>query len=152
MTAILGRPPQWELVDLDQKRIGAKVQELMPPNFNTGWRANFNTRWRAPIWWIMTKVALALTRHDKTPEETGEGFHGAAQAAYRVGSAMWLVVFCQVLLIAAALVASVGGITCYAELYDPQSRTWSATGSLAYPRLTTLPPRLRMEESWSRAD
>lgn len=100
MKAIFGAQHQWDFVDLNRERIGKKVTELMPPNFNTGWRA--------PFWWIMTWVALALTGREKSVEQTGQDFHGTSQAAHRVGSAMWLLVMYQVLLIAAALVAFVG--------------------------------------------
>jgi hypothetical protein len=86
--------------DMDPQRIGRKVKDLMPPDFNTGWRA--------PFWWIMTAVSLALTGREYSIERTGEDFHGTAQAAYRVGSAMWLVVFYQVLLIVAAVVVFIG--------------------------------------------
>jgi hypothetical protein len=100
MKTLFGAQPRWDFVDLNKERIGAKVTELMPPNFNTGWRA--------PFWWIMTWVALALTGREKPVDQTGEEFHGTAQAAYRVGSAMWLIVMYQALLIAAAFVAFVG--------------------------------------------
>jgi hypothetical protein len=97
---IFGVQPQWNNEDLNRERIGTKVKELMPPDFNTGWRA--------PFWWIMTWIALLLTGREKPVEQTGEDFHGTAQAAYRVGSAMWLVVMYQVLLIAAAVVSFFG--------------------------------------------
>jgi hypothetical protein len=98
--AIFGVQPQWNYEDLNRERIGTKVRELMPPDFNTGWRA--------PFWWIMTWIALVLTGREKAVEQTGEDFHGTALAAYRVGSAMWLVVMCQVLLIAAAVISFFG--------------------------------------------
>jgi hypothetical protein len=101
--AMAGRLPQWNFVDLNVKRVSAEVGRLMPPDFNTGWRL--------PFWWIMSWVALSLTGRDRGPEQTGKEFHGAAQAAYRVGSAMWLVVMYQVLLILAAVVAFGGLVT-----------------------------------------
>jgi hypothetical protein len=92
-----GAQPEWNFEDLDRERIATKVRELMPPDFNSGWRA--------PIWWLMTRIDLVLTGREKQVEER---FRAPAQAAYRVGSAMWLLVFYQVVLIVAALVAFIG--------------------------------------------
>jgi hypothetical protein len=76
----------------------------MPPDFNTGWR------W--PIWKFMEGIARIFT--GSGPKPVDAEWDGMALSAYRVGSAMWLVVFYQGLLIAAAIV---GGIGLLVQLY-----------------------------------
>jgi hypothetical protein len=88
--------------DLDQKRIRDKVVHLMPPDFNTGWR------W--PVWWLMSKVALVLTGHGPSKDEYGEWFT-ITLAAYRIGSAYWLLILYQVVLIIAGIVSAIGFAT-----------------------------------------
>ncbi len=86
--------------DMNRERIGEQIRRLMPPDFNTGWRY--------PIWRVMELVALALTGHGPTADAVGQEWVGVAVATYRVGSAMWLIVFYQVVLLMAALVGLAG--------------------------------------------
>lgn len=89
--------------DLDANRITSKVVRLMPPDFNTGWRA--------PVWWVMTKVSLALTGRGPSIDEHGAEWFQTALSAYRVGSAYWLLILYQVVLIAAGIVGVIGFAT-----------------------------------------
>jgi hypothetical protein len=84
--------------DMDRSRMDDMLPRLMPPDFNTGWRK--------PIWKIMETIARMFTGSGPGPVDPE--WDGIALSAYRVGSAMWLIVFYQVLLIAAAIVGSVG--------------------------------------------
>jgi hypothetical protein len=84
--------------DMDTSRMYEMLPRLMPPDFNTGWRK--------PIWTFMEAIARAFT--GSGPKPIDPEWDGIALSAYRVGSAMWLIVFYQVLLIAAAIVGGIG--------------------------------------------
>jgi hypothetical protein len=86
-------------VDLNADRVISDVRRFMPPDFNTGWRK--------PVWWFMTKVALAVTGHGPRHEDVKMEWFNMAQSAYRVGSAYWLLIFYEVILIAAGLLGLV---------------------------------------------
>ena len=73
----------------------------MPPDFNFGWRY--------PIWRVMELIALALTGHGPTADAVGQKNRlESPWRTCRVGSAMWLIVFYQVVLLMAALVGLAG--------------------------------------------
>lgn len=84
--------------DMDKGRMDKMLPRLMPPDFNTGWR------W--PIWKFLEFIARVLT--GSGPQPVDPEWDGIALSAYRVGSAMWLIVFYQVLLIAVAIVGGIG--------------------------------------------
>src|ERR1700733_8851034 len=89
--------------ELRMTEIGAGVHRMMPPDFNSGWRR--------PIWRSMEIVAFLLTGRGPTENSVGRTSFGIAQAAYRVGSSMFLVIFIQFIMMLTAAVAVVGLLT-----------------------------------------
>lgn len=82
--------------DLNADRIVGDVRRFMPPDFNTGWRT--------PIWSFMSTVALLLTGREPHRDESDAEWLKLAQSAYRVGSAYFLLIFYQTILIVAGLI------------------------------------------------